>query len=280
MLVLCSGWVGGFALDDALCAGRIVDEVGTSRADAAIAASLVSRSFPTRSPGSARAPTARTGSRTTSGGAPARACSTPCPGSRRCGAPQPKLRCRRGAGMRACSSVSWRSSCAERRRFLRGPPRAEAHRRGPEARPVPRCGSRRGALASSSLVGANRIRVLYDATGDGRADYVGVIGWRRRRARRAAERPRRRVEPVKVGRPNTSAAKFTHPLDVMFPGAKHSGKLRIAVETHAGGRVERLPRQGWFSVPRRRATPGVRKRLTRTLGLRGASPRHLRSPRP
>ena len=45
-LVLCSGWVGGFALDDALCAGRIVDEVGATRTDAAIAASLVSRSFP------------------------------------------------------------------------------------------------------------------------------------------------------------------------------------------------------------------------------------------
>jgi 2-phosphosulfolactate phosphatase len=45
-LVLCSGWVGGFALDDALCAGRIVDEIGASRTDAAIAASLVSRSFP------------------------------------------------------------------------------------------------------------------------------------------------------------------------------------------------------------------------------------------
>jgi 2-phosphosulfolactate phosphatase len=44
-LVLCSGWVGGFAIDDAYCAGRIVDRVGAARTDAAIAAALVAASF-------------------------------------------------------------------------------------------------------------------------------------------------------------------------------------------------------------------------------------------
>jgi hypothetical protein len=102
---------------------------------------------------------------------------------------------------------------------------------------------------SSSLVGANRIRILYDVTGDGRADYVGVIGWRGGALVEQLSGGGDEFEPVKVARPARSVARFTHPLDVMFPGAKHAGTVRIAVETHAAGRHERLPRHGWFAVP-------------------------------
>ena len=44
--ILCAGYKGAFALDDAYCAGRIVQELGAERTDAAIAAELVARSFP------------------------------------------------------------------------------------------------------------------------------------------------------------------------------------------------------------------------------------------
>jgi 2-phosphosulfolactate phosphatase len=43
--ILCAGFKGAFALDDAYCAGRIVQELGAQRSDAAIAAELVARSF-------------------------------------------------------------------------------------------------------------------------------------------------------------------------------------------------------------------------------------------
>jgi 2-phosphosulfolactate phosphatase len=46
VLVVCAGFQGGFALDDAYCAGRIVELVGGERTDAAKAAELVARSFP------------------------------------------------------------------------------------------------------------------------------------------------------------------------------------------------------------------------------------------
>jgi len=44
--ILCSGFKGAFALDDAYCAGRIVQLLGAERTDAAIAAELVAASFP------------------------------------------------------------------------------------------------------------------------------------------------------------------------------------------------------------------------------------------
>jgi 2-phosphosulfolactate phosphatase len=44
--ILCAGYKGAFALDDAYCAGRIVELVGGERTDAAKAAELVARSFP------------------------------------------------------------------------------------------------------------------------------------------------------------------------------------------------------------------------------------------
>ena len=45
--VLCAGFKGAFALDDAYCAGRIVQRLGGQPSDAAIAAELVARSFAT-----------------------------------------------------------------------------------------------------------------------------------------------------------------------------------------------------------------------------------------
>jgi 2-phosphosulfolactate phosphatase len=44
--ILCAGFKGTFALDDAYCAGRIVALLDGERSDAAIAAELVARSFP------------------------------------------------------------------------------------------------------------------------------------------------------------------------------------------------------------------------------------------
>ena len=45
--ILCSGFKGAFALDDAYCAGRIVRLLDAERSDAALAADLVAGSFPT-----------------------------------------------------------------------------------------------------------------------------------------------------------------------------------------------------------------------------------------
>lgn len=44
--VVCAGFQGAFALDDAYCAGRIVELVGGERSDAAKAAELLARAFP------------------------------------------------------------------------------------------------------------------------------------------------------------------------------------------------------------------------------------------
>jgi 2-phosphosulfolactate phosphatase len=44
--VVCAGFKGRFALDDAYCAGRIVGLLDAERSDAAIAASVVARAFP------------------------------------------------------------------------------------------------------------------------------------------------------------------------------------------------------------------------------------------
>lgn len=43
--IICAGFKGTFALDDAYCAGRIVALLGAERSDAAIAAELVAHSF-------------------------------------------------------------------------------------------------------------------------------------------------------------------------------------------------------------------------------------------
>jgi 2-phosphosulfolactate phosphatase len=45
--IFCAGFKGGFALDDAYAAGRVVEELGGTRTDAAIAAALIANSYPT-----------------------------------------------------------------------------------------------------------------------------------------------------------------------------------------------------------------------------------------
>jgi len=46
VVVYCAGFQGTFALDDAYCAGRIVQLLGGEKTDAAVAAELLARSFP------------------------------------------------------------------------------------------------------------------------------------------------------------------------------------------------------------------------------------------
>src|SRR5947208_1348667 len=46
VVVVCAGFQGAFALDDAYCAGRIVQLLGGERTDAAIAAEVIARAFP------------------------------------------------------------------------------------------------------------------------------------------------------------------------------------------------------------------------------------------
>jgi 2-phosphosulfolactate phosphatase len=48
-VVVCAGFQGAFALDDAYCAGRIVQLVKAERTDAAIGAELIARAFPNAS---------------------------------------------------------------------------------------------------------------------------------------------------------------------------------------------------------------------------------------
>jgi 2-phosphosulfolactate phosphatase len=44
--ILCAGFKGAFALDDAYCAGRIVQLLGGDRSDAALAAEVVAQAYP------------------------------------------------------------------------------------------------------------------------------------------------------------------------------------------------------------------------------------------
>lgn len=46
VVVVCAGFQGSFALDDAYCAGRIVERLDATRTDSAIAAGLVAEAFP------------------------------------------------------------------------------------------------------------------------------------------------------------------------------------------------------------------------------------------
>jgi 2-phosphosulfolactate phosphatase len=47
VVVVCAGFQGGFALDDAYCAGRIIQLLEGDRTDAATAVDLLARTFPT-----------------------------------------------------------------------------------------------------------------------------------------------------------------------------------------------------------------------------------------
>jgi 2-phosphosulfolactate phosphatase len=45
--IVCAGYQGAFAVDDAYCAGRIVELIQGDRTDAAVAAEAIARAFPT-----------------------------------------------------------------------------------------------------------------------------------------------------------------------------------------------------------------------------------------
>ncbi|HEY8103323.1 MAG TPA: 2-phosphosulfolactate phosphatase, partial [Gaiellaceae bacterium] len=45
--ILCAGYKGAFALDDAYCAGRFVQLLGGERTDAAVAAEVIAGAYPT-----------------------------------------------------------------------------------------------------------------------------------------------------------------------------------------------------------------------------------------
>src|SRR5205085_6722903 len=45
--VVCAGYKGAFAVDDAYCAGRIVGLLGGERTDAAVASAAIARAYPT-----------------------------------------------------------------------------------------------------------------------------------------------------------------------------------------------------------------------------------------
>jgi 2-phosphosulfolactate phosphatase len=45
--IVCAGYQGTFAVDDAYCAGRIIENLGGDRSDAAVAAAAIARAFPT-----------------------------------------------------------------------------------------------------------------------------------------------------------------------------------------------------------------------------------------
>ncbi|HXY84446.1 MAG TPA: 2-phosphosulfolactate phosphatase, partial [Gaiellaceae bacterium] len=49
--ILCAGFKGRFALDDAYCAGRIVALLGGTRSDSALAAELLAQAYPNASAG-------------------------------------------------------------------------------------------------------------------------------------------------------------------------------------------------------------------------------------
>jgi hypothetical protein len=46
VVIVCAGFKNAFALDDAYCAGRVVQLVGGERDDSSKAAELIARSFP------------------------------------------------------------------------------------------------------------------------------------------------------------------------------------------------------------------------------------------
>jgi hypothetical protein len=93
------------------------------------------------------------------------------------------------------------------------------------------------------------LRVLYDTNADSRADFTGKVVYGGGTLSELISGQGRRYEPVPVTRPSQFVAKFTHPVDVMFPNPSKPGTLRITVVLHTAGKDDRLPRKGWFEVP-------------------------------
>lgn len=100
---------------------------------------------------------------------------------------------------------------------------------------------------SGPLAGKNRLTVLYDVNGDGKADFSGRIVYRGRLAMWITGK-NQAFEPVPVSRPTRSSAFLTHPVDVLFSG-KGTKTLRLAITSIDGAARDRMPNHGWISVP-------------------------------
>jgi hypothetical protein len=100
---------------------------------------------------------------------------------------------------------------------------------------------------SGPLPGRNKLTVLYDVDGDGRADFTGRIVYKGRLAlwitgRNAA------YEPVPVSRPTRSSASFVHPVDIFFKNPGRTETVRLAFRSVTGRVVDRMPNRGWIPV--------------------------------
>lgn len=93
------------------------------------------------------------------------------------------------------------------------------------------------------------LRVYYDTNADNRSDYTGQVSYSGGSLVETISGRGRQFEPVPVSRPSQYVAKFTHPIDVMFPNPSKPGALGITVVLHTAGKDDRLPRKGWFQVP-------------------------------
>lgn len=101
---------------------------------------------------------------------------------------------------------------------------------------------------SGPLAGQNRLTVLYDRNGDGKADYTGrMIYWQKSLALWISGR-NSNFEPLPVRRLDTKNAFFTHPVDIFFKTPKGTKTLGIAVTSRYEGARDRIPNSGWMKV--------------------------------
>jgi len=100
---------------------------------------------------------------------------------------------------------------------------------------------------SGPLPGKNKLTVLYDVNGDGKADFTGRIVYKGRLALWITGRSSA-FEPVPVSRPSRTSAAFTHPVDVFFKNPGGTRTLRLAFRSSTGTAVDRMPNRGWIPV--------------------------------
>lgn len=109
--------------------------------------------------------------------------------------------------------------------------------------------------SSGPVPGPNRLTVLYDSNGDGRADYTGrIVYWQKHLSMWITGR-RSAFEPVPVKRPSAKSASFVHPVDVFFRTPKGTKTLRLAVTSRyvdsgacASACKDRIPNVKWMPV--------------------------------
>jgi hypothetical protein len=94
--------------------------------------------------------------------------------------------------------------------------------------------------------GLDRLTVLYDVNGDGKADFTGRIVYRSKLALWLTGRGSS-FEPIPVKRPTGSSVSFVHPVDAFFPGG-HVKTVRLAITSVTSAGLDRLPNRGWIRV--------------------------------